>query len=156
MLIMLLGFLLCAVIGFLATREDDNKAAGIAASIIALAIWVIIIGFLKWWSYGNYVDDRVFFDATREQYTESVRMYKDYALLDVNGAAWTDLKYQGYQENAAAFIKDLRGKVVEYNESILSKRVVKKNIWFNWFITVPDDDMVVIRMKPDGKPPAKE
>ena len=108
------------------------------------AIWSI--------SYGNYLDSRAFYSATKEQYASAVVVYADYATIDVDSIAWTDFKYQGYQNEVAFFIKDLRKKVTEYNETIVKKRVFKKNIFFNWLVVSPDPDMVVIKLLgPSGK-----
>jgi len=62
-------------------------------------------------------------------------------------AAFTDLKYQGYQENIGKFINSLRNRVIKYNKAIVSKRVMGSNPFFSWLIIEPDDDMVVIKMK---------
>ena len=102
-------------------------------------------------SYKSYLDSKAFYDATREQYASAIEVYTDHATIDVNSIAWTDLKYQGYQNEVASFIKDLRKKVTEYNETIVKKKVFKKNIFFNWLVVSADPDMVVIKLlEPKG------
>jgi hypothetical protein len=64
----------------------------------------------------------------------------------------TDFKYQGYQENLAKFITTLRYKVVDYNETIVSKRVMERNWFFNWIIVAPDDDMKILKMISETAP----
>ena len=110
--------------------------------LVFFAICVITWGT----SYQTYLKARTFYDATQEQYANAVVMYKGYAEIDLQSAAWTDLKYQGYQENIASFIMSLRTRIIEYNANIVSKRVMKANMFFSWFIVAPDDDMLVIKM----------
>lgn len=112
------------------------------ASVIGLALLCPIWGV----SYDTYLDCKTFFDGTKEQYASAVTMYSNYAEIDLKSAAWTDFKYKGYQENVAGFISSLRQKIVNYNEMIISKRVMGKNLFFSWLIVEPDDDMLVIRM----------
>ena len=150
-----MGFLLIClavaiVIGAISFLGNDYK---IKAGLIGTGVMVLLCSIvcLCIWgcSYGSYVDNRTFFDATREQYANAVQMYRDYALLDLKGAAaiaFTDLKYQGYQENMAKFINDLKRQVVNYNEAIVSKRVMKRNFIFKWMIIAPDNDMKIIKM----------
>lgn len=113
---------------------------------ITLAIILVILTFAWGHSYKTYVDQRTFFDGTREQYASAVTTYKNHAEIDIKSAAWTDLKYQGYQENVADFIKSLRNRIIRYNDVIISKRIMGKNLFTGWLIVEPDDDMVIIKM----------
>ena len=97
-------------------------------------------------SYMSYIQARSFYDATNTQYKESISMYADRAVLKVSEDTFTDLKYQGYQENIAKLITDLRSKVVWYNDVIIQKRILNKSIAFDWLIITPDDDMKIITM----------
>ena len=113
--------------------------------------WLALVAFgvncIPWgMSYKTYLDSRAFYSATKEQYASSITVYKDHATIDVASIAWTDFKYQGYQNEVASFIKDLRKVVTEYNETIVKKRIFKNNILFNWLIIAPDPDMVVIKL----------
>lgn len=129
--------------------ENCDCVPGIAGFLVS-SFCSLILCFLIWGaSYYSYLDSRTFYDATREQYFESVEMYHDYAVLDLKGAAaiaFTDYKYQDYQKNISTFIRDLRYKIVKYNEEIISKRLMKKNWFFSWLIIAPDSDMKVVRM----------
>jgi hypothetical protein len=113
--------------------------SGLVSGIMFLIIW----GF----SYDSYVDSRTFYDITREQYASAIVIYKDAAVIDMGKAAFTDLKYNGYQDNVASFIRDLRRRIIKYNTTVQSKRIMKRNIFFSWLIVSPDDDMKLIRMK---------
>ena len=113
---------------------------------IVLTIFFAICTITWGTSYQTYLKARTFYDATQEQYANAVVMYKNYAEIDLQSAAWTDLKYQGYQENIANFITSLRARIIKYNENVVSKRVMKANPFFNWFIVAPDKDMLVIKM----------
>ncbi len=101
-------------------------------------------------SYYSYLDTRAFYTATIEQYTSAVKIYQDKAVIDVESAAWTDLKYQGYQDNISKLIIDLRNKIVAYNDMFVKKQVLKKNTFFSWLIVNVDDDMKLIKMKTAG------
>ena len=144
---MIIILVLCAiVIGlFLLSMKDDDMLVvsfGVGFFFIATTT-IIIIGT----SYSTYLDTRAFWDVTNEQYTEAIEIYADRAVLKINENTFTDFKYQGYQENIAEFIKDLRHKVVDYNKTIIEKRIMEKSLVFNWLIIAPDDDMRIIKMR---------
>ena len=115
--------------------------AGISSLVFGLIIIVTIAS-----SYESYVDIRTQYDATVSQYREAVTLYKDNATIDVGQAAFTDLKYQGYQKNMAYFVKDLREQVTSYNRALISKRIMDKNWFFNWVIIAPDNNMKILRL----------
>lgn len=98
-------------------------------------------------SYAGYVDLRATYDATIEQYTTSIEMYGDKAVIDLKSAAWTDFKYQGYQQNAAKFIADLRSELTAYNKAFVSKKKFHENWFYGWLIIPPDSDMRIVSMK---------
>jgi len=124
-----------------------NNENGIAAAII-VSIILTMISALAWsGSYSTYLETRSFYSATKEQYHSAIEIYGDYAVIDMGKAAFTDLKYQGYQENISGFITDLRNEIIKYNKTIVEKRIMGKNLFFSWFIIEPDDDMVIIKMK---------
>jgi membrane-bound metal-dependent hydrolase YbcI (DUF457 family) len=111
----------------------------------AFVIWIIIwclVHLITWWvSYSGYVTARTFYDITKEQYSESIVMYENKAVLNINENSFTDMKYTGYQENMADMIKTLRKNVVKYNTLVNKKRIYGKNLFFSWYIVKPDDDM---------------
>jgi len=110
--------------------------------IAVLALYICVCGT----SYGSYIDTRTFYDATIEQYASAVEMYEDKAVIDIESAAFTDLKYQGYQDNVSGLILSLRRSIIKYNKKLISKRIMKKNLFFNWLIVAPDDDMKILKM----------
>lgn len=97
-------------------------------------------------SYGTYISDKTFYHSTHEQYVNTLKMYHKYAALDSKGEAMTDLVYKNYQTHIASFIETVRDEVVRYNASIVSKRIMKDNFFYSWFIIPPDDDMVPIKL----------
>lgn len=118
------------------------------ATIITCSISIFLIYSLAVYSsYDTYLDDRAFFSATSEQYHSAINIYKDHAVIDMGQAAFTDLKYQGYQDNISSFISSLRNRIISYNESIIIKRTMGKNPFFSWFVIEPDKDMVIMKMK---------
>lgn len=150
-----MGFILCWLLvaliigGLVAWIDDCNPATGLVGSVVTICIALLICVATWASSYNSYINTRTFYDATREQYANSVEMYRDYALLDLKGAAaiaFTDLKYQDYQKNISSFIRNLRKQVISYNREIISKRLMKKNFFFNWMIVQPDPDMKIVKM----------
>ena len=126
-------------------NEDSLMGAGMGTIISGVIVGLILVVSIGG-SYSSYVDIRTKYDATITQYKQAVTMYKGHATIDVKKAALTDLKYQGYQENMASFIKNLRREVTNYNKELISKRVMKKSWFFSWIIVAPDEDMKVINM----------
>ena len=112
-------------------------------SIVALFMLVAFIG----GSYQSYVDTRTFYDSTVEQYSTAVEMYNDKAVIDVESAAWTDLKYQGYQDNISKLILDLRNRIIIYNNNFIKMNKMHSNPFFSWLVVPMDDDMKIIKMK---------
>lgn len=150
----LLGVLVVLVVSVLAylfarhdncDNEDSLIVAGMGFAMSSVIVGVILIISVAG-SYSAYVDIRTKYDATITQYKEAVTMYKNHAIIDVEKAAFTDFKYQGYQKNMSDFISSLRYKVTRYNEELISKRIMKKNWFFSWIIVAPDDDMKVLSM----------
>lgn len=132
------GFIFPALFGF------------VISFICCCVIPVLIIAA----SYSSYVKIRTQYDATINQYQEAVTMYNDVAKINVD-KAFTDFKYQGYQENIAGFIKDLRYKVVSYNGTLISKRIMKKNFFFKWVIIEGDPDMKILSLTKTSIDPKK-
>jgi hypothetical protein len=128
---------------------NDKKDAAIGWGAVGALIIVFAWGCILWGSYNSYLDSRAFFSATKEQYRSALTVYKDHATIDVKAASLTDFKYQGYQEQIGHFVKTLRSKVTDYNETIVKKRVMKDNILFKWMIIAPDSDMVPINLLED-------
>jgi hypothetical protein len=124
-------------------RDNENL---IAASIISSVILILVFSIAIGGSYSTYLDTRAQYDAVINQYKGAVTMYADYASLDMEKAAFTDFKYQGYQENIAAVIVDLRKEIILYNKTIIQKRIMDKNPVFNWLIIAPDKDMKIINI----------
>ena len=114
-------------------------------------VWGLVVVGIMWSSYLNYLDQRAFYDATIEQYATAITIYEDKAVIDVESAAWTDLKYKGYQDNISNLILDLRYNIVKYNKIYVKKTKMDSNILFNWIIIGMDEDMKIIKMKTAGQ-----
>ena len=110
------------------------------------AISIFFVSTIVTDSYMSYLGSRSFYDATVEQYASAVNIYKDKAIIDIEVAAMTDLRYSGYQENISKFIMSLRDRIIQYNETYVKKNRLKKNIFFGWFISNVDEDMKIISM----------
>jgi len=148
-------FIICCVIGLLSyagTGVKSNKEVNaIFGFLIPALIFSVISMMLLFGSYENYVNLRATYDGTIGQYKQAIVMYADRAELDVAQASLIDMKYQGYQENMAMFIKDTRKSIVKYNKNMLKKRIMNKNWVFSWLIIDVDDDMKVINLVTNEK-----
>ena len=125
------------------SRKENAMFAGIVCAIVLAIVCCVTWG----QSYETYLNERAFYSATKEQYHSAITIYSDHAVIDMGKAAFTDFKYQGYQENVSKFVTDLRNRIIEYNIVIVRKRVMGKNLIYSWLIVEPDDDMVIIKMK---------
>jgi len=123
-------------------RAASTRFAAWFTSTIGLAVTIIITS----GSYGSYLDIRAQYDAVINQYRGAVVMYSDYASLDMEKAVFTDFKYQGYQENIAKVIVDLRKEIITYNKILIRKRIMDGNPVFSWLIIAPDKDMKIINI----------
>lgn len=133
-------------IGDYYNRKGNIAGLGIFF-IIFSSLMVIVCGITAIDSYDNYADMKAFWKITNEQYSEAIEMYVDKAVLKIDVDTFTDFRYQGYQENIASLIKDLRKHVVWYNQNFVTKKIYKDNILISWLIFVPDDDMKLIKMR---------
>ena len=115
--------------------------------IVLCSMWFITSAAILGTSYDKYLDERAFYDATVEQYASAVVMYGDMAVIDVESAAWTDLKYQGYQDNVSGLIIALRNRIIKYNNSFVRMNKMHSNPFFSWLVVSMDDDMKLIKMK---------
>ena len=80
------------------------------------------------------------------QYGQAIVMYEDKAIITINEKTFTDLRYQGYQQQLGQFISGLRITVVEYNRSYIKKSINEKNIIWGWMIFGPDEDMKLLQL----------
>jgi hypothetical protein len=154
--ILLVTILICTAIGLIVgVFQFCTSTAWIKHTKNIMIVWAIILSIVYGlvafmsigFSYDSYVNARAFQDSLVDQYKGAITMYEDKSIsIDVKRAALdayviTDLKYKGYQDNMADFIKDLRNQIVEYNKCVITKRLMKKNFFYNWYIIPPDDDM---------------
>ena len=146
MIIMLILLLISVMITYHIWKKNC-RSDGIISGIICSVILAAIIALFTGTSYSKYLDDRAFYTATKEQYHSAIEVYSDKAVIDMGKAAFTDLKYQSYQENIGRFITDLRNRIINYNISIVEKRTMANNLLFGWFIITPDADMVILKMR---------
>ena len=144
MIIVLGMIVLMIIITILAWSYDED--AGICTLITELIAGSFLVVAILGCSYSTYLDQRAFYDATVNQYRNSITLYKGHAVIDVESAALTDFKYGGYQENIGKMVIDLRGKVANYNEGIIKKRKMESNIILNWLVIAPDEDMRLLTL----------
>lgn len=149
MIIMLIfiSIIVCIVFTFYNCAASREKTIDATISfIVCSVIFCIFSSIIISKSYTDYLADRAFYTATKEQYFNAVKVYKTHAEIDMEAAAYTDFKYQGYQENIGKLVISLRNRIIKYNERIIKKRIVGKNLLFSWYVIEPDDDMVIIKM----------
>jgi hypothetical protein len=129
------------------TCDSCHIGNTVFSAIVCSIVLAIVCGATWSSSYTTYLEARSFYSATKEQYHSAIEVYGNHAVIDMGKAAFTDFKYQGYQENVGEFVSALRNAIITYNKRIVEKRVMGKNPIFSWLIVEPDDDMVIIKMK---------
>ena len=134
---------------FFRLEQNDTRNWEPAMFVFGILGWVSFAAVTFWMigSYVSYVNMRSDYDIIVRQYKESVQLYEDKAVLDVNDAALTDFKYEGYQENIGAFVRELRSRVTKYNEMYIGKKIVARSPLFSWIICEPDSDMHLIELR---------
>lgn len=135
---------------------DEEPEGFLIMMILTLAVIILCIGVPMFASYNSYVDMKKTYEATISQYRNSVEMYEDKAVINVNEDSFTDFKYKGYQENIAQMIRDIRNKVESYNNKYIGKQEFGSNPLFSWYIVGPSEDMKLIRLKTGGGMPNKK
>jgi hypothetical protein len=142
-----MSIILLVVFGFVLIVFKYNKAEKVICSclISGLALGCFII--IPWAvSYSTYLGMKSFYEATYEQYFNAIEIYQDRAVIDTT-VAFTDFKYQGYQDNISGYITDLRDKSIWYNELYIKKETMNNNIFFSWYIIPPSENMKLMRLK---------
>jgi ABC-type transport system involved in multi-copper enzyme maturation permease subunit len=148
---LILTFLVISfLIAYLFKLSEDDIGMGIVAFIICAIISSIILLIISGVSYGNYIGLKQDL-ATIEQYEQEVKLYTEKGVVEfdkakISGKALTDLKYQSYQKELSEKLHYLRSKIVNYNNTLISKKLLNSNWYFNWLIIAPDDDMIVLKM----------
>ena len=100
-------------------------------------------------SYSSYLDLKKY-QYTMEQYKSSIIYYSQLILVpSVMDRAVTDLKYNENTRVLSEIIDRYRCNVTRYNNILIGKRVMKGNIFYNWLIISPDDDMKPIKFMDD-------
>ncbi len=140
-LFVILGLIIWALIH--QSSKHYSEAWGIAAmfAIMLTGVYLLIVPIF---SYFDYLDNRVFFDTTQEQYITSLKTYGDNKVLEIS--SYTDFVNQGFQENYADFLNDLRSNIVKYNRTTSINRLLNRNWLLKGFVVLPDNDMITIRL----------
>jgi hypothetical protein len=98
-------------------------------------------------SYSSYLEMRSTYETVVNQYRDSIDMYEDKVVINVDEESFTDFKYQGYQENISSMIKDLQQVVTKYNKLYVEKNILKDNIFIGALIFEPDKDMKLLKLR---------
>ena len=130
-------------LGGVSDIHDALNGAGVL--MIFLIIFVVIFGVIAMDSYGNTVGMHKTYYGTLEQHRDAIEIYGDKAVVTIDNSM-TDFKYQGYQDNMASFIKDLRKEITTYNKTLVGKRFLKKNIIIGWLINY-DKNLPLLELK---------
>lgn len=133
---------------------DGPEMAGAFVVIACLTLFFDVVpGFVLPYvnSYQSYLEMKSFYEATVSQYRDAIEMYEEKAVFRINKVSFTDLRYQGYQENMSKFITDLRDKVARYNEVFVKKKIMSDNIFIGAYIIGPDEDMKIIKLQEGGR-----
>lgn len=113
-----------------------------AGLIVSGAIISFITAMVFLVSFNSYVDLQQKL-ATIEQYKESIELYADKGVREfrsgsASSSEFTDLKYNNYQTQIGEMIRDMRDTIVEYNQELIEKQIKKTNLFFSWYIYLPE------------------
>lgn len=131
----------------LGLRRGIDEAGEILVGCVLIAIILggNTIAFTS--SFGTAAKADVIKSGLLAEYKSAVHMYADRAVLNISDITkaniMTDFKYQGYQQNIAKMIRDVREIVREHNEILISKQVYKRSLWFDMYITMPESDKII-------------
>lgn len=148
-----LSVIVCLLVAICEHDEHNKgKASGGAAGAGFLCIIVIGVVFLviKLISYANYLD-MMEKQATIEQEVASIKLYAEKGVGvffpgQVLGKEFTDLKFNAYQEEMSDKIFRLKSMVQSYNRHVVSKKLMKDNLYWDWWIYMPDMNITTISM----------
>lgn len=124
---------------------DDILSATIVLNIMLSICFSGISLIILSSSYFKYLDDRTFYDSTVYQYRDQIKMQEKEVIIYKNGVI-TDLVNMGFQKEVSIKISTLTENVIDYNKSIIKKRILKKNPIFSWLIIEPDSDMKILSL----------
>ena len=101
-------------------------------------------------SYDTYLD-MMEKQVTIEQEVTGVKAYAENGVGvffpgQLVGKELTDFKFGAYQEEMSDKIKRLKNMVQSYNEHVISKKLMKNNWYWNWWIYMPDMSIQTIEM----------
>lgn len=159
-LILLAIATLIAILVWTVSDEGDRATGIILSTVICVLVSGVIMALIWGQSYNTYLSLKQRL-VIIEQYRSTVAMYSDKGVLEFKKhekggferiGDLTDFKYQNYQLEMARMIKDLRTVTAKYNNSLVGKRVMKANWFWNWCIISPDSDMEPLRMIKSTRP----
>ena len=138
------------LIVFFISAPNDRVTNTVAFSIFAFALLGCFIIVPLATSYCEYLNIKADYYGVVTQYKDSIEIYEDKAIINVDKISFTDLKYHGYQQEMATFIRDLRHKVTTYNSIFIKKMDLHNNLLFSWIIVPPDSGMRLLQMTKVG------
>jgi len=116
---------------------EDGAAVVLAGLIIGLFIVTPLIV-----SYNSYLNLRQYHDSRQlEHDLKAIRAAKTLLENDDNLLAETK---DGYYNEVISGIGEARRNLLDYNQTIISKRIMNDNILLSWYIIMPDSDLKII------------
>ena len=146
MLIIMILLLIALFIGWATSKGINSFLEGFIPSavitgLIVMATWAF--------SYSTYLDLKQY-QYTIEQYRSSITYYSQTIQApSIADRAVTDLKYNENTRVLAELIDKYRYHITNYNNILIGKRIMKGNIFYNWLIVSPDDNMKPIKFMDD-------
>lgn len=142
-MIIFISLVLIVFIAAIAESKVNDNRFEIPATIILFCILAVanIITFSA--SYSTAVDIDVVKQGIISEYRNSISLYEDKAVLKINDKTLTDFRYQGYQQNMASMIEELRSMVHNHNQILLQKIHFSKNPFLSWYIILPEDTRLI-------------
>lgn len=123
------------------TRNEDRKLSEVRDVVATVTIIAMIFMSSIWGtSYAKYIRLEQAL-AVIEQYKESITLYSEKGITEFRHGTTelTDLKYNYYQQQIGQMIRDMRDRIIGYNETLAGKSAMASNWFWSWCIILPED-----------------
>lgn len=141
MIILLLLIVVAVWFWFLAIRSSEEECFAVVTVFSLLVAGSFALAVIL--SYTTSVEAEAVYQSLALTHSQAIEVYEGKTVLHLDSL--TDFRYAGYQESMSGLIRDVRDEVYEYNRLIIRKRILRRNIFFGWYVHSPD--LPVIELK---------
>lgn len=140
-------------------NKDDKRVRvyngwieGFTGFLIAFVVLLVLTCIIWGKSYSTYLDLQCYRNSEIPLQKEAIQSYKNASIKAIgldSETVMTDMKFQGYQQEVAKMIDNLKKTINLYNNELITKRRMKSSPVFSWLIFGPDPYMDIISINPD-------